>query len=464
LNETTNESAAPRPVQSWRWRLAALAGVLVLAGLAWYGGRRLLAPVPPPVPAEADEADVVQAIDAARRAVVRDPYDGAAWGKLAAVLLANGYQMEAAPCLEQAERLDPDELAWPYLLALHHLRTDRQEALRHLRRAVERGDRARSANVTPRLLLAEMLLENGETAASQALCDAVLAREPDNPRARLLQGTLARAADDLAASITHLSQAAGSPAARKKAYIQLAAVHQRLGNEELARDYGRRAQEQPPEPGWPDPVLAQVGTETRGRQAQQRQADRFKAQGQTAERVRVLREIAAHSTDAKASVELALALTEAGDRAGAEEALREAVRRQPDRFSAHYLLVIALFEQGEQLRKDSSTAGQARSKYEEAAAVARTVIQSQPGRAPPYYFLGRCLHRLGQLAPAADALRQAVALRPQEVAFRLELAQVLADDGQDALAVAQLEQAQAFVADNARVRELLERLRKRAGK
>jgi tetratricopeptide (TPR) repeat protein len=442
-----------RPVRR-RWLLVCVALVLA-AGIGWYAWRRLAAPVPPELPGDVHEDAVLEIMREARADVLGDPYSGAFWGKLAQVLIANGHGELAVPCLLQAERLSPEEPAWPYLLAVHFLRADRRQALEQLRRAVA----CDPENAVASLFLAEMLLENGDTAEAQTLADNVLARQPNNRRAQLLKGMLAVAGDDLAGAVVRLEEAARSPSAEKRASIQLAIVHHRLGNEEMARTYSRKAQGLPPDSNWPDPIMAEVHTLTRGRQAQQRAADQYKAQARLQERVQVLRQLAEQSTDAQAPVDLALALNDVGDHKAAEQALREAIRRQPDRFNAQLLLVITLFRQAEKLAQQPQTLAAAQEKYREAADTAKASAEPLASRASAYYFLGRALFRLKQPKEAIAALKQAVDLRPQELAFHLELADVLADTGQYAAAVTQLEQAQASVGESRRLRDRLAELR-----
>ncbi len=461
-SDPTPVLAPRRPLRRWRYVLAA-AAVIGFAALAWYGIRRALAPAPPPLPEEIRDEAVVQALREARQAVLDDPYSGPAWGRLAEVLLAHGYLTQAEPCLEQAERRDPAEPAWPYLLAVQRLPHDRADAERHLRRAVERVEADEAADPSPLLLLAEMQLERGATEEAEQLCQAVLARRPSDAHALLLLGSAAAARDDLAGALELLARsAAAHPAARRPAYTQMAAVHGRLGDEEAAREFARRALTLPP-PSWPDPFMARLRGLKRGVLAQQQQAEQYKAQHRPEERIRTLEALVAQTTDARAPVDLAQALIERGDRDGAVRALQEAIRRQPDRFNAHLLLAITLFEQAEQLRQAPATAAQAPEKYAAAAEAARTAARLQPGRAPAHYFLGRSLRRLGQYPAAAEALRQAVRLRPQEIAFRLELAEALAQDGQTSAAIAQLEEARSFAGDNPRLRHLLTQLRRPDG-
>ena len=90
--------------------LAALAGA---AG--WYAWRRYTAPVPPQIAREGIDSEVAEAIETARRKVYADPYSVQCWGDLGKLLRAAQLYPDAVACFEQAERLEPNNLSWPYL-------------------------------------------------------------------------------------------------------------------------------------------------------------------------------------------------------------------------------------------------------------------------------------------------------------------------------------------------------------
>ncbi len=455
------EVAQGRAVRRWSYVSAGVV-LVAFAALAWYGARRALAPVPPPLPDDVRDQAVIEALREARQAVLNDPYSGQAWGRLAEGFMAHGYVRQAMPCLEQADRRDTAEPAWPYFIALQRLDSDRADAVRYLRRAVERSAADPAARVTPALLLAEVLIENGEPAEARELCRDVLNDRPGDPHALLLLGLAAAASDEPAEALRLLSRAAAHPAARRTAYTQMAALHGRLGDEETARDFARRATQLPAGPSWPDPYLGRLRKVARGVLAQRNEADRYKTQHRPEDRIRTLEDLTAHTTDARAPTDLAMALNEQGDYAGAVRALQEAIRREPEQAQARMLLTITLFEYAEHLRGHPATAAQAPARYAEAAEAARAALRADPGRAPAHYFLGKALRCIDQSPAAIVALRQAVHLRPNEIAFRLELAEALAADHQVTAAIDELEQARSLAGDHAPLTQLLTRLRRQA--
>ena len=85
-----------------RTRLIGLALVAILGVSGWLAWRSYSVPVPPEISLEGADPELVDLVAGARRAVLDEPRDGAAWGRLAEVLSDNGYYSPAAECFSQA--------------------------------------------------------------------------------------------------------------------------------------------------------------------------------------------------------------------------------------------------------------------------------------------------------------------------------------------------------------------------
>ncbi len=458
-----------------RWRILLLAivvGGAAVAGGGWYIWYRLSAPAPPQIAfGDGAEPAVVKVVEAAREEVRRQPRSGAAWGELGKVLLANGYSDEAEGCFVRAEQFDPGEPRWPYLRASRMLLRDREAALPHLRRAVDLCEEKDPENTTPRLLLSEVYLEKNDWDEVEAQCRHVLQRQPDNPRAHHTLGMVALARGDLAASVAHLLRAAESPLTRQRACAQLAAVYQRLGDLAAAEERSRLAGRLPPDQPWPDPYVLEYRRLAAGRQERFLEAEHLgheaerleaegrlrEAQGRLREVARVLWEIADDFPDGRSYVALGTVLAKLEDYPGAEQALRAALRAEPDKIAAHYALAVVLFRQGEQLReRDSDFAAE---KYRAAVEAARRVIGLKPDHAMAHYFLGRALDRLGRRGEALDALRTATRCRPEVAEIHLALGETLAAGGQAEEANGELRQAEQLAPNDPRIQEGIKRVR-----
>src|SRR5262249_34257594 len=101
----------------WRARLFSSAPFLLfssalLLGLAaggWYAWRRLTAPEPPEVPLTSDDPALVEAVEAARTEVKKQPYSAATWGQLGKLLRGCGYREQAEGCFTHAELVAPHQ-------------------------------------------------------------------------------------------------------------------------------------------------------------------------------------------------------------------------------------------------------------------------------------------------------------------------------------------------------------------
>ena len=99
-----------------------LVGALALVAVALVGGAYLYfirgKVRPPEVDLAGIDPAIKKAIEEARSKVIAEPDSAQAWGRLGMVLITHDFRLPAAFCLEQAERLDPAEVRWPYFQAL----------------------------------------------------------------------------------------------------------------------------------------------------------------------------------------------------------------------------------------------------------------------------------------------------------------------------------------------------------
>ncbi|HEX5270969.1 MAG TPA: tetratricopeptide repeat protein, partial [Gemmataceae bacterium] len=434
-------------------------GLAALAAAAWWRWGRA-EPVPGPSEAALAEADpeVAAAIRVARRQAMREPRSLEAWAVLGQVLLANGFGPEADACLARAEALAPDDPRWPYLRA-YGTSPDPAAVFAAANRAVVACRRAGVVEPGPYLFLAELYIERGDREEADRLCRGVLEQDPGQPRAHLDMGQIALADDDAAAAIPHLRRAAESPALRRTAYGQLAAAYQRRGDAKAAADYARRSRLAPPDEGWSDPYVDRMQEFTTGRQVRVKRLERLRAQGRLKEALALVREfLAADPSDAHMLVGLGVVLLQAGDLAGAEQALRKAESLAPDSLDPTYHLAVVLYKQGERL--EGAGDRDAAAKFEAAADTARRVLAVKPDHAQAHGFLGLALKHLGRRKEAIESFRAAVRCWPEDPDGHLALGEALAEDGQTAEAVNELRYACELAdPDDARPRQALERAR-----
>ena len=122
----------------WLWIMmsAAVAVLLVGAAAAWWW---FWPPPPPapPMPADIQEQEVRDVIQAARQNVLQKPRSADAWGLLGMTLLTNLFTDDADFCFAEAARLDPRDARWPYARGLIALKRDPDHALDYLRLAAD---------------------------------------------------------------------------------------------------------------------------------------------------------------------------------------------------------------------------------------------------------------------------------------------------------------------------------------
>lgn len=432
-----------------------LIGLGAAAGVGWYLWRKTHAPSPPEIARDGVDPELADAIESARRQVRSDPYSASVWGDLGKLLRAARIIPQAADCFAQAERLDPKNPRWPYLQGEAWRLTDVSAAVPPLERAAALAAHADEA--APHLRLAEALLALGRDGEAETHLRRALELEPSDPSVHYNLGVLALARDDLSESLAHLKRCEHSPFTRKKASIQLAAVHRRMGRTGESEKYGRRADALPPDSGWLDPYLGEMPAV--GRPARFKRAEQLEQQKDHRAAAELLDELARERPDYRVYVELARNLGILGDFAASDRALRSAIALEPDRFQAYHDRSRLLWMWAE---KDGRTdRARARARYEEAAECAREAIARRPDHAPAHISLGLCLRRLGKRPEALAAFRTATEQSPDLVEAYLNLGETLAEDGQVAEARTSLERAvQLASPDDSRPRAALAKLKK----
>ncbi len=427
-----------------RWRVAALALVLILAGCgvaAWWLWPAT--PDPPSVDLSGADPAVAETVTAARDAVRKAPGSAAAWGKFGMVLLAHDFRPQAEACFVWAGRLDPREPRWPYYRGYILSLDDPVAAVPQWERAVElSGDR----DAAPRLRLGAAYLEQGRTEDAETQFRRVLERRPDDPEANLQLARAECGSRRRPGWLGVTRSRARAPFTRKAAHTLAAEVRQRLGDQEAAARELRLAEELPDDAPWPDPLLGEMADLQRGKRALLKGAVDALSDGRVAEGVTWLRELVQDYPETDwAWLRLGKALVQAGDLPGAEQALRAALRLTPDMVDAHFYLGVVRFQ---------------RDDWAGAAAAFRRATELKPDYAVAYYNLGKCLLKQGDRPGAREAFRAAVENKPSYPNAHAALGTALAEEGRTEEAREQFQDAVRLDPEDRRWRDLLEGLKK----
>jgi tetratricopeptide (TPR) repeat protein len=432
---TPQAQVSPAAPPRSRWRLA-LVAVLVLAavggGAGWWWWRGPTPPLPE-IPLKDCEPAVVQAIEAARDEVAREPRSGAAWGKLGQVLLAHDLADPAVVCFLHAERFDADNPRWPYFRALVLQFQDPEAAVAALRRAAELCDNSDPDNLTPRLRLGEALLQLGRAEEAEAEFAAALVRQRGNARALYGLGLAAAARGDLEGARGHLEACSGHAQTQKKAAAELAKVLMRRGDPAGAARAEARARDLPPDRDWPDRYATEVAALKVARQDRLRRAVEMIKQGNAPDSIPLLEQLIKEQPDCPAYLYQGMALHAMRDYPRAEAALRKAAELDPQRFEPRHQLSILLVEQ---FQRSGSAAS-----LGEAVAFGKQAIALKPDHAFAHLWVALALKGQGQRPQALAEFRTAVRCNPDHPDPYVHLAAALLEEGQKDEARRLVEQA-----------------------
>jgi tetratricopeptide (TPR) repeat protein len=411
--------------------LASFAGLLGLAASGWFW---YTTPQPPELPLDAMEPLVAKAVRAARQRVLEEPRSGDAWGELGMVLDANGFAPEAKTCYAQAEKLDPTDRRWPYLLGGLQFREDRVEGLRHLRRAVELSE---AGDFEVRLRLAQALIDLNQKEEAEKYLRELVAEHPDLLPAHLDLGLLAAARRDFQGSLVFLTRATKGRETRKKAWGALATVYTALGRPEEA-DRARHQEKQLPEDMlWRDPLRMQVmALGVSWSRRLHRAWELADNAAKSAEALAVLREMVQECPDDIAlyiyQVRPLLSLNEYEE---AKEVLGEALKIKGDSVDANFYMGLVLAMEAQAKSQRTGNPEHAVPGFKAADPFFRTVIRQQPDHARAHVLLGDSFRYQHQLTEAMEEYRTAIRCNPEFSDAHANLAQLLLDQGQDAEAL-----------------------------
>jgi tetratricopeptide (TPR) repeat protein len=429
MTATTNDDSphdASTPVRLRRRRgWTALLGIILLAAaVAGYFWKPASYPEPPlPDPDGMDPA-VAAAIHEARMAVRQAPRSGAAWGRLGMVLVAHEFTSEGVFCFGQAARLDPFQPRWPYYQGVALAAGKPEAAIPQFGRAAELCD---TEPDTPRLRLADLLLERGRDEEAAEHFHRLVRKDPKHARAHLGLARLAYQRGELDEALRQLAYSRSDPRTRRDAAVLALEVNQRRGQNADQDQERRQLEELPKDPPWPDPFMEEVAQLRVGKQARLDRASKLLARGQVDESIRLLHDLVRDYPGADWGwYLLGKALLLRQDTAPAERALKQAAQLTPDSAEIQHYLGIALYQ-----RQDRKAA----------AACFRKATQLKPDYALAYYRLGLCLADETDWSNASEAFRTAIACQPSFAEAHTALAELLVREGKLGEAIPHLQQS-----------------------
>jgi tetratricopeptide (TPR) repeat protein len=369
--------------------LVAGATVVVMAMLA-LRGPTVAVPVPDPDTA-AMQPRVIDAVRAAREAVVASPGSAAAWGRLGAVCDAHEIFDVAATSYDRARALDPDDFRWPYLLAF--VRELQGAPIEETRPLFEDAARLEPRSIAALCRLGDALARAGRHEAARMAYERALALDKNLPYADrgLGQALLGLGRPDEAmAPLERAIEVGGEDGATLTALARAAAL---VGADDRADAFAARARDAPVTLALPDPVRLAV-------------ADLGVSSAHCEERAR--------------------RLMRAGRFADAIGPLEIVLETQPGSADARYRLGVCHARLG---RADLALGHLARA------------LELRADHAPTHYELGGALIATGSTGRAMTHLRRAVDLAPDAGTHVAALAEALARTGRLDEAIAGFQEA-----------------------
>ena len=371
---------------------------------------------------------------------------GEAYGHLGKLLMAGEYFEEAEHCFRNAQALAPEEFRWPYYLGHVFRSTGRlAQAAEHFERAL----RLRPDDLAALTWLGQVYIDAGRPEAAEPHLAGARALHPDTPAVLFQLGRAAAARRDYASAVEHLEAALRLSPAATTIHYPLAMAYRGLGDLEKALSYldqGRSGAGGGAGVALPDPLMAQVSTVLRSPQVHWYLGLYAGGQGDWPEAVEQFRSAVRLAPDSPIMrLNLALALNRAGDARAALDQLEEAVRLDPRLAAAHFAMG-TIYERGgrdlEAIDRYTLAATHdpnlAETHLRLADALRRTdrldaslasyerVLELEPDWKEARFGEAMALARLTRHREALNRLRVAMNRHPEEPAFPLALARLLA--------------------------------------
>lgn len=380
----------------------------------------------PPVPTVSVgtlDADVRNAIEAARNEAIARPKDGQASGHLGMVLLAHALYAPAAPALQRAVRLQPKEFAWRYYLAIaQEYMSQPEQALS----AVSDAMRIRPDYTPAVLKRGELLFKLGRFQESDAVLEPLLALNP-NPNEATTLYDIARvkyAEGDFASAEDLYRRACEAYPAYGAAWYGLAVTERRLGQEaESAKNFQLAESYKDRNPPAADALLADVQRLATGIENRLTKAKRLLERRQLDEAAMIYKEVLKQYPDNPDCLVNLLYMAQFPNQATPAEVedLYARARKVDPKLAKVYLYY--------------GTALASEGKYDAAAAAIDKAIQMKPDDGEAHTWLADLREKQNRPAQAMEQYRLALAVEPSFRPARLELGKMLLAAGRDREAI-----------------------------
>ncbi|HUA17254.1 MAG TPA: tetratricopeptide repeat protein [Bryobacteraceae bacterium] len=399
-------------------RVGTLAGLM--AGVFNVSCSRPIPPVPA-VSLEGLDPDVRAVIEKSRDQAVAEAKSGQASGRFGMVLEAHTLYLPAALAFERAIRLDPQQFAWRYYLAVaQEYAAQPEQALA----AVTDALRIRPDYKPAVLKRGALLLKLGRFQESEAVLKPLLAQNPGSAETLYTLGRVKFAQGDFPAAEDLYRRASEAYPTYGAAWFGLAEAGRRLGhNEESERSFRLAESYKDRNPPSEDELLREMLKLATGIENRLAEAKRLMDRRQFDEASRIYKEVLTTHPDNIDSLVNLLYMAQFPNQSSPEEV--EALYATASRVSPDVPQVYLYY----------GTALAAQGKYEAAAAAIEKGIALKPDDGEAQSWLADIMMRQHRPAQAIEHYRRALTVDPSFRPARLMLAQLLINTGRSGEAI-----------------------------
>lgn len=404
-------SRRDRSSHSRRWWIAAVLAAAILIGFAWWKFQAVPKIAIPEIVLQDAAPDVQRAVATARDMVAAAPHSPSAWGEFGMLLFAHQFESEANACLAQAERLDPSDVRWPYLLGVSLAVSDPQVAERHFRRALQLQDFP-----AVHLRLGELLLRSEDLAAALEQFNSAYRADREDPRTLDDLARVCLAQRNLTAARQWAEQAVQLAPDTKSVRELLATILQQLGERESAlRQLQEADQAAQVTLGWKDPIASSVMAMRRDVTSLLEHAQDLLDAGEVQQGIDVLSQsLRVDDREPRVYIQLAKALINANQLPQAYDVLQRAESRHP---------------QVAEIRFQRGNSEFFMQRWEAAEKSFRAALTLQPNFSLAHYNLGHVLLKLDRKQEALESFEAAARLRPEYSDAHVNAAKLYLEQG-----------------------------------
>lgn len=203
------------------------------------------------------EPQVKTKIEGLMQLLRENPDESNNWGRLGINLFVHGFESDALPCLQEANRLDPENFRWAYLSAFAYGEKGDERALDWYQKA-----QVLDPNYAPLYIkIGRMQLIRDQHDAAQRAFYQALEADPNLSHGYVGLGEIAFEREEIDEAINHLQKAISLNPEHREAYALLVSCYRKNGDLQKARLYAAQMEGLPKVTSLPEPLVNEIAKE-----------------------------------------------------------------------------------------------------------------------------------------------------------------------------------------------------------